>query len=300
MKFFTLMFFVLFITASAIAQDTIANPGFENWAYTPVPNPGYYNPDPWHTLNSLTALVGTTTAYQDSVPSEVHSGKYSLKLVTKVAGPRIAPGMLSSGPISQSGPYGGTPINSRPQKMNGWFKYFPFGADTASMEIHLFKWNSATMTHDEIGTGIKLVSDSVTSWTNFSVPVSYTSTAVPDTALLLFFASNNNPKVNTILLLDDLSYDYTSDVKENETLEARVFPNPVSDEITVSFDQERSGYVEINLFSIDGKLMKNLFADKNNSSSFTRTFDISGLTCGVYLLEIKDGVKGGYHKIIVE
>jgi len=298
MKYFTFCFLTVIVTVSLTAQDTIRNPGMEKWSFH-----GYYrDPDGWTTFNALTGLLPVITAYQDSVPAEVHSGKFSIKLITKKAVNDTPPGMLTTGKVNTTLGIveGGIPINSRPSVLKGWYQYFPAGPDTASMEIHLFKWNSRTMSHDEIGTGVKYVSDSAATWTSFSVPVNYVSASVPDTVLMVFWASNRGPKLNTTLILDDLNYDFSSGIPEEEILPAKVYPNPFNDLLQVSWQGENEVNTEINLYSSEGKLVRNLYSEKTLAASFNQTFNVSELSCGAYLLQISSGNKRSIQRVILQ
>ena len=274
MKFFTLLV-ALFVTVVTIAQDTIPNPGFDYWTTNPVPQYDY--PNNWNTLNPLTSVLGIYTAFKES--ANVHSGTYCIKLVTKSIGGQTAPGLVTTGKInSGSGTIdGGIPINSRPTALNGWYRYQPVAGDSAALEIHLFKWNLGTHSHDEIGTGMKMVGDSGTTWTSFSIPVSYTSGATPDSVQLLFFASGNTPQINSTLFLDDLSYDFASGINETEIRSLAIYPNPSNGVVTI--DNREMSASEIQLFSTQGKLERTIALREGMN-----TLDLADMPKGFYVV----------------
>lgn len=69
----------------------------------------------------------------------------------------------------------------------------------------------------------------------------------------------------------------------------RIFPNPVSNEVGLSFDLLEPNDVNIELYSIDGKMNKSLHSSAAVSGKFSEKFDISELPSGVYLLKLKVG-----------
>ena len=292
MKFFTLLFIAAFFVTSVAAQDTIPNPGFEYWTSNLVP--AYDLPNDWTTLNPLTSALNVITAYKDS--TTVHSGRYSIKLVTKSVGGQTAPGLVTTGTVNPaSGSItGGIPISSRPAYLSGWYQYAPVAHDSASMSILLTKWDATGDSEIVVGQGTAFAGDSATSWTSFSIPVSYLSGATPDTVLLLFFASaSSNAQVGSTLWLDDLSYlAITSGIDEVENNPMSVYPNPASQQINI--DNQAMQASSLNLYAADGKFIKlvKMHEGMNN-------IDVSSLTAGVYILS-GIGTDGSvYHSSVV-
>ena len=78
-----------------------------------------------------------------------------------------------------------------------------------------------------------------------------------------------------------------------------IYPNPVKGDMNVSFTATSNQAVELNLYSIDGKLIKQLSAEKI-ATNFNSTFNLADFTCGIYLLQIKSGNKLSHRKIVVE
>lgn len=272
------LFILLLISTSSFvsAQDTIPNPGFENWT-----NHGNYEePTGLNTLNPYTWVIGTISAVKTTAPADVHSGNSAIKLLTKVYTGSAESGLVTTGKINTGAGTidGGIPINSRPGAVKGWCKYAPSGLDTASLEIHLYKWNTANHTQEEIGTGVTLVDSTVSSWTNFEIPVSYNSANVPDTVKLIFYSSNSNPQLNSTLYLDDLSYDFTTTVEKNEIVPIKIYPNPASQRITI--DNSEMSVSSISLYANDGKLIR-LYMLQDGLN----ILDVSAVSNGLYYFE---------------
>ena len=79
-----------------------------------------------------------------------------------------------------------------------------------------------------------------------------------------------------------------------------VFPNPVSREFGMSFNLKQSESVSASVYSLDGKLMQELVNDKMNAGNVYRTFDINGLSSGIYLLKLNVGDATVTRKIVKE
>ncbi len=78
----------------------------------------------------------------------------------------------------------------------------------------------------------------------------------------------------------------TGITKINNDFSVETFPNPASDVFTVRFNLDRTQNVDIQLFSIDGKLIKNLLNKKVAAGTFAETFNTEGMSHGLYLVRI--------------
>ena len=293
MKVFTISFLFLFAAGMLLAQnDTIPNPGFESWTYNP--SPVYNTPDQWTTLNPLTSALNVITCYKDS--SVVHSGHYSIQLVTKSVAGHTAPGLVTTGTVNAgSGNIsGGIPINSRPVALQGWFEYAPSGSDSAQMSIVLTKWDAAGDSEILVGYADYYAGSAVNSWTQFGTTVTYLSNAVPDTVLLLFFASgSSNPQVGSKLWLDDLSYSYYPlDIAKTQNTTINVYPNPASSQII--FDNQSSKAQTLNLYAASGQVVKSVALNEG-----INTIDVKNLAAGYYIIGANAANGVVYHSSII-
>ncbi len=268
MKIFTLSFLFVLAGFALMAQDTIPNAGFEFWTQG---GPAYADPNGWQTLNSQTGLISVYTCSLDSATA--HEGTRSVKLVTKTGAGFIIPGILSTGAIHQDGTIDhGIPISSRPLYLNGWYQYTPVANDTATFSITLFKAGA------DIGDGAFNTTDNVSAWTYFSVPVNYTTSDVPDSVQLLFFSGTDQAShVGSVLLLDDLSYSYTSGIAETAANPISLYPNPANSQINIS--NQNMNAASLNLYSVDGRMVKFITMHPG-----TNTVDVSALPAGFYVL----------------
>lgn len=194
------------LLTGTFAQNAIPNPGFETWN----PNPNYDDPQGWGTINGLTYILGVKTVTKTT---DKHSGSFAMKLESKTVPLQgVAPGIAATGTINAQtqGVDGGVAFNKRPIAMTGWYKYTPAAVDTGSVEAILTKWSGGQRV--EIGRAEFKVSNTVSSYTQFSVNFSYSSANAPDTLVMIILTSSgaNTSPNGTVLFIDDLAFDYCS------------------------------------------------------------------------------------------
>lgn len=79
-----------------------------------------------------------------------------------------------------------------------------------------------------------------------------------------------------------------------------VYPNPAKNNISIQFDNTTPNAVEIKLFNLQGKLVKELLLKTEVSGLFLRTFSLKEVTSlGVYFVQILSGEKNTFHKVVI-
>lgn len=286
----------LFLALNLNAQlDTIANPGFERWD-----NMGTYDaPQQWNTLNPLTNALGTVVAFKVS-GGEARTGN-ALKLVSKTILGSATASLATTGTVdvaSQS-VIGGVPINSRPLAFGGWYKYDPANSDTATFVITLTKWNGTST--EVVGIGAYQATIAVSDYTNFIAPVSYNSSAVPDTVQLLIVSSGQNyANVGTTLYADDLYYDFSTGIAENKLQGVELYPNPANDIATLKFNVDNNQSISIDLYNTLGQQVRSIYAGQTGNGLNKVDFSTEGLSAGVYVVKLAVGTKTYTQQLIVK
>lgn len=298
MKKLVTLFALIPMFYAAKAQDTIANPGFENW--TNNPSPAYDEPNSWHTLNPYTSAIGAVMAYK-GIGSDAHTGNNGIKLISKPVLNSPTASLVTTGTVNvaQQSVDGGIPINSRPVSLNGWFKYSPVGGDTATFAITLTKWNGTSRVL--VGQGGVQVDTAVSVFTNFSVPVNYLTADVPDTVQILFVSSTQNAAhANTILVLDDISYDFATGIAESPVAETSLFPNPAEDMATLKFNVDNNQTININLYNTLGQQVRNIYTGNTGKGTNQVQFSTAGLPSGMYIVKLNIGTKTVTRQLVVK
>lgn len=268
------------------AFSQIPNPGFENWDSFP----GFIEPSEWQTANAF----ATGTFYPVTRSTDVYpagSGNYSIRIENN---PSLLPGYEAygyamTGYLQYPGPV--FPIQGHPTSLKGYYKFIPDAGDTMVMGIILYK------THIQVAFGKDTTTTPVPSWTPFEIPIPDYADA--DSAIIMFatyysIKTNGKPHGNSVLYLDNLSFDTTgsTNIFREETDPFIIYPNPVKN---VLFFQGNlnTGHTIINIFNKLGEsvLVKTL-------GQFDNSLDISMLKPGIYILEFNDSKKRTFQKII--
>jgi hypothetical protein len=72
----------------------------------------------------------------------------------------------------------------------------------------------------------------------------------------------------------------------NNISELQVYPNPINGAFNLAFDALQPGNASAMLYSVDGKLCRQLFNENLSSGSFNRNYNIATLAEGIYLLKM--------------
>src|SRR6185312_1634843 len=88
---------------------------------------------------------------------------------------------------------------------------------------------------------------------------------------------------------------------ESKALSANIYPNPVSNSMSLTLNMKESGVLTAELYSMDGKMVRML---ENNSQTtagtFEKTYELNDLPKGIYFLRINANNITETRKVIVE
>ncbi|MEZ4800798.1 MAG: T9SS type A sorting domain-containing protein [Flavobacteriales bacterium] len=265
-KHFTLIALSL-ITASAVAQ--VQNPSFETWASG--------NPSSWTSSN----VAGIFNNVQES--SDAHAGSKAADLVVGSFAGNYVGGIV----FQQNVPYTGAAEN-----VTVWYKGEL--SDEASLSV--------TLTYSDASDNILYAtSQSYTS----SAAVYTAAVVVPEMVMAgtiskmgltisLMLASNSTPPSgNPHVLVDDVQMGgiVSTNEIENAVSKVNVFPNPTSENCTLSITSVSNQKVSINVFDLQGRLV---LSETKLVTIGTNKMDLnlSDLTAGMYAAVIEmDGEK---------
>ena len=291
-KLFTLIIASFFAT-SMFAQMQPLNPSFENWSPADIGE----LPDGWDGLNrDIGYGVNIETVTKSDVDPQ--DGMYSAKLETKnnsILGD--LPGVITLGVIDLVNQTitGGMPYTDKPAQLTGYYKYAPAATDTAVIGIGLF--NGV----DTIGQGSFEIIDAASTWTAFTVDITYTGTLFPDTMNIICITSQQSaPVVGTVLEVDNLQLVGGSvDVPQNLMGEKAfsISPNPANTFVNINIPNVNND-VKINIHNTVGQVVySNTY---NNANEVNERIDISKYHSGIYFVEIINGNKTSIEKLIIK
>jgi hypothetical protein len=277
----TILFFSIALL-KAQTNPATPNANFENWTHVSSSG-GYDDPNNWQCLNPTTAGLGTITCVKDGTGPR--SGSYCVQLVTQTIIAFTAPGALTTGTINTSNQTisGGLPYTLRPDSIIGWYKYTSVSGDNGDCEFYLFG-----ATHlDTIGQAFfKTPTSTVGSWTRFSLAITYTSVATPDTALWIFSSSLNQTSahVGSQLFIDSIGLviNPTGINNINKTEKISVGPNPTTGNISIG-NASGSKSIVFTLFDITGRKVQE---EKMNGNE--NYLNLSAMPDGIYIYSVQN------------
>lgn len=283
MKKFNILIALMFVVTISKAQ-TIPNAGFENWT-----NHGTYtDPTSWSSLNFTS---GTTC--EQGTPGAV--GASYLKLTVKSGMPGIA---MSSPTYPTGGNPDGFACTARPAYLTGKYKYSISTTDSAGIFIGFSKWNTTTLSQDPVGgAGIYISGGSATSWTNFSIPITFIGGVYPDSAAIeLVVGIASTPTNGDYLYVDDLAFSGTVSAVgniEQTDVHLTIAPNPFNSKTVISFTEEQNNTL-LRVLDITGRIVKTI-----HFSGKELTLEKEDLQTGIYFLHLVDEKNNVYTRQIV-
>jgi hypothetical protein len=302
MKKLSLLLLVTLILNSKIttAQNLI-NAGFENWTNVIIFN----EPTGYVSSNYFSIILGSGGLPRANVSKSAgikHGGNFAAKLESYAqnTGDSLGvPGLIITGSldIASAAITPGFPYVGRPAELRGYYKYAQgLSTDSGTALVSLMKRNILTGQQEAVAIGIGIFSNK-SSFSEFSVPLFYASSEIPDTAIIVFSTTSTlstdsaaltSAPVGSILYLDDLSF-FGSVAAGLESIDALLqvstYPNPSSDLVNITFVQKAAGVGQLMIRDLTGKLIYqqdiNLSAGINEIPVATKDWD-----SGLYLYQI--------------
>jgi len=296
MKHITILLAAIIMFACAAnsnAQTQVPNGGFENWSDT-------VTCQAWD--GHISYGFGLFNQYFLTRTTDKHSGNFAAKIETKedmLLG--NIPGIVTLGKLEFSllsgfSIEGGVPINSKPTKLKGFFKYDNVQGDTMAIVLFMYKWNTATNKRDTIVVKDFATNSTTPTYTPFNININYTpSSATPDTFnILLISSAGYAPQLGTKLYVDELSFEYANASIEEVTTEkvVEVYPNPANDFVRVDINSQNIAQVRIvNMIGQEVYINENVYK--------TDIINVSVLPEGIYFVEVKADRSYFTNKIVV-
>lgn len=251
------------------------------------------------TLNQLYELSGDQgdaplTAFREE---NAYKGNYALKLVSNTmtfGEPLFLPG--AGGTLSINfidlACILGQPFTYRPLQFSGYYKYSPVKGDSAAIEVFLKKSGQI------LGRGKMVIKQTVDVWTNFNIPIKYTSSSQPDSIVVIFAASaaydftsletlmQCKGQNGSTLIVDEVSFGYQQGIQQAliPEMEISLFPNPTSDMMTIRLPEPVKG--KLCIYDYCGKEIKTLSINGNSL-----TIDLHELAVGSYFINLEEDNK---------
>jgi hypothetical protein len=288
----------LLLATNLYAQEVVPNSSFESWIdYVTYEDPEFYT-----TPNYATSLVGKITTTKDTI--DPYDGAYSVRMETQnILGTFDSPGLLTLGDFyvdfktQEVSITSGEPINSRPDFITGFYKYLPVDGDFWSFTAIFTRWNGTS--RDTIGGSVFASPDTITEWTQFTIPVIFWDPADPDTFNFIIASSSLiELHVGSVLNIDKLEFlDGVGMDNPELSSSINIFQDQANRQLIVYYDFNEPKNVELRIYNISGQQMK--IVPELSVTSYSQTVSVADLPKGIYIVEVNDGREIMTKKIIL-
>ncbi len=296
-KFTLSIIIALFTFVNSYSQNCqIFNGEMESWTTTVYPPSVFSNNEITHkTPDGWLDLLGTFEAIFGEQPSagstnDAFSGDSALKITSQEEG---------GGAIL----FQKMACGSRPISLSAALKHLNAETifDTISVAVLLaneFEYGESDEfafeidSINSIGFAVIELTGTISAYKEFNTPIKYLKSEVPDSMLVLIYASNNNSNGVTQAFFDDIALEYAP-LSSAKTLKTKLslYPNPANDYLSI--DGDNSGITEVKIYTANGDF-KGIYSLTNLS------LDISDLNSGLYIIEIKSKNEVSHHQFVKE
>jgi hypothetical protein len=274
-----LLTIILFCNCNNFAQ--IPNAGFEEWSLG--------NPTDWCTVNLLGEYPVTQT-------TDAHSGNYALRAELKSLD-GFGQALVWAGSDGH-----GFLINQRYAQLTGYYKFAPISSgDKLDVIVALVKGG---FEGTGVGGGGFLASERKDEYTKFIIPLTYTSSDIPDLCEISFLLGGV-ATVGSYYIIDDLELEGITDVDANqidipnEFKLYQNFPNPFNPTTIISYSIPKTSFVNIKIFDMLGREIATLVNEEKQKGNHEIVFNGSSLTSGIYFYRMKAGGTVETRKLIL-
>lgn len=269
---------MLFVLSVYSVSAQIPNSGFESWVH----NINYSDPTEWATMNPYcSGPFYSCTQSTDHYP--VSFGSYSIRLENNTSLTQFTGGYGMAITNAFDYPFKPAfPVTGSPTSLTGYYKYNSLNNDTMFIRIVLFQ-NGTMLGYNTFKTGI-----TASTWTSFSLPITYTSVDSATIHISAFYPSSQSsgPKGNSVLFVDNLNFDVLigTGIAEYADLKNSNYPNPAQDILTIQFEKSQTGILNLFIYDETGRMAE--CSEMERSLDLMRV-DVSALSAGMYFYEIR-------------
>ncbi|GEM_PF-5858007 len=129
----------------------------------------------------------------------------------------------------------------------------------------------------------------------------YAISAEKDYKLLFVEAfDEKEQRIGSLYIMELETEVSTSTTEQSNNAIHQLFPNPVSDAFTLTYQLKKMDKVEIELLTMSGQSVKKLLNEPQTTGTHTHKFNLAGLSKGAYYLRLVSGGKQDMIKLMVQ
>ena len=289
MRIFILIAFITLLVY-CFTTSQVLNPGFETWTTGSAgTNCPYYYPNNWHSWPDQSI----------SKSSIAHSGLYSccVAVIKDTCG-------LLSGDTSSPLLMGTFSLAQHYTTLTGYYQFIsasnctrPYGPSPVPCNDSIIVLIIGTTWQGAVAEGL-LHLGSATSWTPFSVPLTYQPNAYPsgtkpDSITIEISISPND--LGSYFLIDDVNFEGNvsstmKSIRQPQLSLARNYPNPFSYSTQIEYVIPACQSVSLNIFNSLGREVKTIINNEMKiAGDYKETIDLSHEPNGLYLYKLQMG-----------
>ncbi len=212
--------------------------------------------------------VGTPTAVSNVITTDIPAAGYTAGLTYNITVSVTGSGMkgFMVSPQNSSGAYLGTLISGSGSKITNT-KYITHSTDkSSSPAVWTFQWKAPSA-----GTG--------------------------DVTFYGAFAITRYTTQKQVLTVNEKNS--TGIMEANGVTSFNIFPNPVVNNLNITFNLNEKSDVKINIISIDGKNAYELYKNNLSSGNQELKLDVNDVRPGIYLLQMQVNDNRSFEKIMI-
>ena len=266
------------------AEAQILNPGFETWVSG--------NPDKWFVNNIPSFYVPITQS------ADVHGGSSSMKGSVVTSSTSTVEPIVCAGTSAE-----GFTAPARYGSITGYFKFTPVSGDSFVVLVIMYKAKTA------VGAGSYGRGAAVSSFTQFTVPIQYFSSATPDTAwmeITIVPASDQSAThVGSSFTVDDIAYGAVTSVGIDVAGApasfqlAQNYPNPFNPSTRIEYSVPKSGHVALKVYDLLGNEVATLVNGELERGSYSAVWNATNASSGVYFYRLTSGSFSATRKLML-
>ncbi len=184
-------------------------------------------------------------------------------------------------------------LNTKPEVLLGYYKYFPIGEDIFSACVELYADSVL------IGVGSLKSEQQVIDFTEFVVDIKYTTSDTPDIAVIEFTIDSslidNQLHKGSMWIVDFLRFDTLSAIINDLEEWTKTFylfqnyPNPFNPSTRIKYEIPERRFVTLKVYDVLGIEIASLIKKEKVGGSYEVDFNGSELPSGIYFYQLKVG-----------
>lgn len=263
---------------NVIAKALITAPALPNQSFETATTTYVEEPNGYVTTTGLSQSFGFDATVQKT--TDAQNGTYAAYLKAVFTGQGNLPGVISNGLDADLNGTNGVPYIGQPDSLTGYVKY------TATPNDQGYVYCQFTKNGSLVADGSFLLDSDFSTYTKFVIP--FTFTDVPDSMALTIYSGD---EATSELFIDNLNFEGGNvGVSELPSIDAKVYPNPTADFVSVS---TKTKLDRIRVLNMNGAVVKEV--TPNGIIAFVNLAD---LNAGVYMIQMIAGEQTSVSKVI--